>query len=63
MVRHVTRHDSLSKNHLTGELGEWAMPWSAEENLDGQLQRVEIPAHIRTVYKGLLRKRLEEDLC
>ena len=39
------------------------MPWLAEEMLDAQHQRVDIPAHARTVHKGLLRKRLEEDLC
>ena len=39
------------------------MPWSTEEMLDGQHQRVDIPAHARAAYKGLLQKRLEEDLC
>ena len=42
--------------------GGWAMPWSAKEMLDGQPQRVDIPAHARTAHKGLLQKRLEEDL-
>ena len=36
---------------------------SLEEMLDGQHQRVDIPAHARTAHKGLLQKRLEEDLC
>ena len=31
--------------------------------LDGQHQRVDIPAHARTAHKGLMQKRLEEDLC
>ena len=39
------------------------MLWSAEEMLDGQRQRVDIPAHARAAHKGLLQKRLEEDLC
>ena len=30
--------------------------------LDGQHQRVNIPAHTRTAHKGVLQKRLEEDL-
>ena len=38
-------------------------PWSAEEMLDGQHQKLDIPARARTAHKGLLQKRLEEDLC
>ena len=49
--------------HPSGHLGGWAMPWQAEEKLDGQRQRVNIPAHARTAYSGLLQKRPEEDLC
>ena len=30
-------------NHPSGHLGGWAMPWSAEEMLDGQHQRVGVP--------------------
>ena len=48
---HVTRHDSLSKTTLQGTL----------EMLDGQHQRVDIPARASTAHKGLLQKRLEED--
>ena len=48
---HVTRHNSLS---LQGTL-EDGQRWSAEEMLDGQY-------HARTADKGLLQKRLEEDL-
>ena len=32
----------------------WAAPWPAEEMLDGQRHGVDIPAHGRTVHKGLL---------
>ena len=51
------------QNHPSGHLGEWVTPLSAEEMVDGQHQRVEIPAHASTAHKGLLQKRLEEDLC
>ena len=51
------------QNHHPRHLAGWAAPWSAEELLDGQHQRVNIPAHVRTAYKGLLQKRLDEDLC
>ena len=47
---HVTRHDSLCKTILGG----WATPGSAEEMLDGQRQRVDIPAHAGTAHSGLL---------
>ena len=50
------------QNHPSGHLGGRAIPWSAEKMLDGQHQRVDNPAHARTVHKGLLQKRLEEDL-
>ena len=61
---HVTRHDSLSKTILQGTLERgWVVPWLAEEMLDGEHQRVDIPARVRTAHKGLLLKRLEEDLC
>ena len=43
------------QNHPSGNLGEWVTPWSAEGMLDGQHQRVDIPAHAQ--------KGLEEDLC
>ena len=36
-------------------------PWSAEEMLDGQYQRVDILAYARSAHKSLLLKRLEED--
>ena len=34
----------------------------AEEMLGGQHQGVDISAHARTAHKGLLQRRLEEDL-
>ena len=39
------------------------MPWSAEDVLDVENQRVVIPAHARTDHKGLLQERRGEDLC
>ena len=52
------------RSHPLGHLGRWAKPRLAEEMLlIGQHQRVDIPAHARTAYSGLLQKRLEEDLC
>ena len=36
------------------------MLWSAEEMLEGQQQKMDIPAHDRTSYKGLFQERLEE---
>ena len=51
------------QNHPSRHLGGWATTWSAEEMPDGQHQRVDISDHTRTAHKGLLRKRLEEDLC
>ena len=55
---------TISPNiHPSGRLGGWATPRSAEEMLDGQRQRVHIPAQARTADNSLLQKRLEEDLC
>ena len=51
------------QNHPLGHLGGWAMLWLAEEMLDGQHQRVDIPTNAKTAHKGLLQKNLEEDLC
>ena len=50
------------QNHLSGHIGGWMMPWSAEEMLGGQYQRVDIPANATTAHNGLLKKRLQEDL-
>ena len=38
------------------------MPWSAEEMLDAQRQRVNILAYARTTHDGLPQKRLKKDL-
>ena len=54
---------SLVTTTSPGHLGGWATPWSAEDMMDGQHQRVDISAHARTTHKGLLQKRLEGDLC
>ena len=51
------------QNHPSGHVGGWTTTWAAEEMLGGQHQRVDIPAYARTAHKGLLQKRLEEDLC
>ena len=40
------------QNHPLGHLGGRTTPWSAEEMLDGQHQRVDILAHARTAHKG-----------
>ena len=51
-VGHVTRQPL--QNHPSGHFGGWATPWSAKEMLDGQHQRVNIPARARAAHKGLL---------
>ena len=67
LLRNGNSHDSGMTHTTTtspsGHLGGWSAPWSAEEMLDGQHQRVDVPAHARTAHKGLLQKRLEENLC
>ena len=45
------------QNHPSAHLGGWAPPWSAEEMLDGQHQRVDIHARARTTHNGLLQKK------
>ena len=50
-------------SHATTASPKNILQWSAEEMLDGQHPRVDIPAHARTTNEGLLQKRLEEDLC
>ena len=47
------------QNHPSGHL----RGWSAEEMLNEQHQKVDIPAHTRTVHSGLLQETLEENLC
>ena len=63
MVRACHMPQQHLQNHPSGHLGGLATPWSAEEMLDGQHQRVDIPAHARAAHTGLRQKRLEEDLC
>ena len=41
------------QNHPSGYLGGWATPWSAEEMLDGQRQRMDVPAHARSALNSL----------
>ena len=53
---------SLVTTTSPGHLGGWATPWSAEDMMDGQHQRVDIIAHAGTAQKGLLQKRLGKDL-
>ena len=43
------------QNHPSGHPGRWVMPWLVEEMLDGQHQRVDIPAHARTAHMGSCR--------
>ena len=49
---------TASPKHPSRRHEFWATPWLAEEILDRQTQRVDIPAHARTAHKGLLQKRL-----
>ena len=51
------------QNHFSGHHGKWATPWSAEEMLDKQRQRVDIPTYARTAHNGLPQKRLEKNFC
>ena len=54
---------TASQKHPSGHLGGRVMPRLAQAMLVGQHQRVDIPAHARTAHKGLLQKRLEENIC
>ena len=45
------------QNQCSGHLWGWAMLWPAEEVLDRQDQRVDIPAHARTAHERLLHKK------
>ena len=63
MVRACHTPRQPLQNHPPRHLGGLATLWSAEDQLDGQHQRMNIPCHARTAHKGLLQKRLEEDLC
>ena len=63
MVRACQTPRQPLQNHPSGHFGGWATTWSAEEILDGQHQRIDIPSHARTVHTSLMQKRLVEDLC
>ena len=63
VIKVIMLTDKLDSYVIKGLCPEvWAKPWSTTEMLDGQHQRVNIPARARTAHKGLLQKRLEEDL-
>ena len=52
------------QNHPSGHFWGRETSWLAEEMLDGQHQRVDIPAHARTAHiNDLQQKTLEENLC
>ena len=63
MVRECQAPRQLLQNHPSGYLGGRRAPWSAEEMLDGQRQRVDVPAYARIDPHVTRRERLEEDLC
>ena len=59
---------TINNTHLLGKMHNLQMcmypvPWLAEEMLEGQRQRVDIPAHARSAHDGFLQKRLEGALC
>ena len=56
-ARHTPQQ--LLVNHLSMHLRKWATPLSAQDELDGYHQRMNISAHAGTVHNGLLQKRLE----
>ena len=62
-MSHATTASPKQTFQLLRHLGGWTTQWSLEEMLDGQHQRVDIPAHARTAHNRLLPRRLEEDLC
>ena len=51
------------QNHPSGHLGRWVTLWLAEEMLDVQHWKMDIPVQVRIAHKGFLQTRLEEDLC
>ena len=59
-IRHGTCKECLSKTttiNVHGSPGEWAMPRSVEEMLDGLRQRVDVPAPAGTAHNGLPQKK------
>ena len=63
LVRACHMPTQSHQKHPSGHLGGWMMLWSAEQMLDWQHERVDLPAHARTAHEGPLQKRLEENLC
>ena len=59
---HHTARQTL-ETHSPRHLGGRRTTWSAETTVDGQRQRVGIPAHARTARDSLRQKRLTEVLC
>ena len=57
MVRACHTPRQPLQNHPSGHRRGLATPRSAEEMLDGQHQRVDIPAHARTAHRGLLKRQ------
>ena len=57
------RAGNLHHSGMSHTIRGWAMPWSSDEMLVGQHQRVDVSARARNVHKGPWQKRLEEDLC
>ena len=53
---HVSLHNSLCKTIVRGTLEVGRRTWLAEEMLDGQHQKVDIPANASTAHKGSCRK-------
>ena len=50
------------QDHPSGHLGEKATPWSADETLHGQPQRVDFPNLARAAHDDLPQKRQKGDL-
>ena len=57
MVRACRTPRQPLQNHPSGHLGGWATSGCAEKLLDGQHQRVNIPAHAGTANKASCRKK------
>ena len=51
LVRHMPQQPF--QDHPSEHPGSWAKPWSADEMLDGQRQRMDVLAHATTAHDGL----------
>ena len=60
---HVPHHDSLSKTILQDTLEGGRRRGRQRKNLMDNIQEWTKSAQAKTVHKGLLQKRLEEELC